>query len=98
MAPGEPGRPGHEKALPRVYLLARYGGPVDQLPQAADLPAAADVATARQALSCGPAAELIAATNDPLTWDRFWSNLTGAVERTSFRIPTDPDEAVRELC
>jgi arabinofuranosyltransferase len=98
MAPGEPGRPGHEKELPRVYLLARYGGPVDQLPQAADLPAAADVAAARQALSCGPAAELIAATNEPLTWDRFWSNLTGAVERTSFRIPTDPDEAVRELC
>jgi len=99
LAPGRPGRPGHEKDMPRAYLLARYGGAPSEIPPDPDLPhLSADTAAARQALACGPAAELVAATNDPLTWDRFWSNLTGAVDRTSFRIPSDPADAVRELC
>jgi arabinofuranosyltransferase len=98
MEPPPPGRPGHEKEYHLWWLLARYGAPEltepgTQGPTEPDL-----VAASREALSCGAVAELVAATNDPLTWNRFWANLTGSVERTSMRIPVDPFVAVEQYC
>jgi arabinofuranosyltransferase len=96
--PGPPGRPGHEKIFPAWYMLARYGSPDLAERQFEDLPAPDMIAASRRTLSCGPVAELIAATNDPMTWDRFWDNLLGAPERTSLRIPVDPFAAEQQFC
>ncbi len=57
-----------------------------------------EVAAARHALRCGALAELRAATRDPMTVDRFWSNLTGAIGRTRLEVPGDPFEAERKFC
>ncbi|RZU33020.1 hypothetical protein [Blastococcus saxobsidens] len=92
--PGPPVRAGHEKIYPEWYLLARYGADEPREGQVAP----ALVAAAREVLSCGEVAELIAATNDPLTWDRFWDNVRGSVQRTSLRIPADPEEARQRFC
>lgn len=87
------GRVGHDKRLPDTWIFADRGrGP---LPEGLD---PASVAAARRALGCGPLAELRAATRDPMTPGRFWHNITGSWERTSFRFPNDPVEAERELC
>ncbi|MET8688910.1 hypothetical protein ABZV77_32340 [Streptomyces sp. NPDC004732] len=87
------GRVGHDKRLPDEWIVAERG--------AADVPDGLDparVEAARRALRCGPLAELRTATRAPLTVGRFWHNLTGSVERTSFRFPNDPVRAERELC
>ena len=98
LEPGPLGRPGHEKVFPSWWLLARYGA--DDLATRAteNNPAPVIVAAARETLDCGAAAELVQATSGDLTWDRFWRNVTGAVARTSFRIPIAVDEAQQELC
>ncbi|MFI6941914.1 hypothetical protein ACIBI4_21795 [Streptomyces sp. NPDC050418] len=87
------GRVGHDKRLPDAWIIADRG--------AAELPRGTDplaVASARRALRCGALAELREATHAPLTVGRFVANLTGSVERTTFRFPTDPAVAERELC
>lgn len=95
---GEPGRPGHEKIYPAWYVLARYGAPELAERPFEDLPAPDMVAASRAALSCGDLAELLAATTEPMSWDRFWSNVAGAPDRTSLRIPVDPFAAERQFC
>ncbi|NGO76686.1 hypothetical protein G6045_13560 [Streptomyces sp. YC504] len=68
---------------------------------AGELPDGVDpsqVEAARRALRCGGLAELREATQAPLTTRRFLANLTGSFQRTGFRFPTDPAQAVRELC
>ncbi|SDK97843.1 hypothetical protein [Streptomyces indicus] len=89
----EGGRVGHDKHLPDAWVLADRGA--GELPEGVD---PLQVAAARRALECGPLAELRAATREPLTVRRFLANLAGSVERTSFRFPTDPAVAARELC
>ncbi|MFH8986753.1 hypothetical protein [Streptomyces sp. NPDC017940] len=86
-------RVGHDKWLPDEWIFADRG--------AGALPAGfrpERVAAARRALRCGALAELRAATRAPLTPGRFLDNVTGAVERTSFRFPNDPVRAERRLC
>lgn len=95
---GPPGRPGHEKIYPAWYLLARYGSPELARRQVGDLPAVDLVAASRTALACGDLAELVEATTEPLTWERFRENVVGAPDRTSLRIPIDPFAAERRFC
>ena len=101
LEPQPEGRPGHEKAMPLLWFWARYG--VD-LPTAPPAPEAVGRVTAprvnaaRDALGCGDLAELVAATSDPMSWGRFWDNLTGAVDRTSLRIPAAAHEARDLFC
>lgn len=79
------GRIGHNKNLPIDWVGAQsqalksgpYLNPV--------LLAAAD-----RALQCPQTRELVDSYRAPLTADRFWNNLTGAVARSSYRISRDP--------
>ncbi|WP_433557479.1 hypothetical protein ACQPWY_00565 [Pseudonocardia xinjiangensis] len=81
------GRIGHDKDLPPEWFLADAGvtdtGFVDP----------GGVAAARTALACPRTQELLDSVRAPLTAQRFWDNLTGAWERTSYRYPRDPRAA-----
>jgi arabinofuranosyltransferase len=101
LEPGPPGRAGHEKVMPISWFWARFS---DQFPerQSPD-PALGEVTpagldAAREALACGDLAELIDATQEPMSWGRFGNNLTGARERTAVRVPLDPIEARERFC
>jgi arabinofuranosyltransferase len=78
------GRIGHDKDLPPEWFLADSGsagtGFVDP----------AGTAAARAALACPGTRELLESYRAPLTAERFWRNLTGAVERTAYRYDRDP--------
>jgi arabinofuranosyltransferase len=58
----------------------------------------AEVAAARRALDCGAIREIREATEEPLTIGRFFSNITGALGRTTLVIPRNAKAAVREFC
>jgi arabinofuranosyltransferase len=90
MQPGPPGRPGHEKIMGWDWVLARYADPT-----AGDPPT---TVAARAALRCGRLKDLVEAVDDPLTPGRFLENLTGAMGRTSLRIPTLPQQADAAFC
>jgi len=59
---------------------------------------AAKVDAARAALQCGELRDLVESTEAPLTVDRFWSNLTGAIGRTRLVVPMDEAAAERTFC
>lgn len=93
------GRPGHEKWLPAAWVIAEYGDPADFTNLSASSGvSSADVLAARHALSCGQLRDLMDSVDQPMSLGRFWSNLVGAVTRTSLRIPADPMAAEREFC
>ena len=97
----QPGHVGHEKLLPWWWLLANYGDPGADGRQPFDPPnitTPEKIAAARHALGCGALAELLASVREPLTWSRFWTNLSGVVGRTRLVIPADPFEAERKFC
>ena len=83
------GRPGHEKWLVPEWFLARFSG---------SPPASPKVADAKAALGCGDLAELLRATEAPLTWGRFWRNVALAPRLNAFRFSPDPSAARAELC
>ncbi len=91
---GDPnGRPGHTKWVDPAWVVAEYS----DVTQAPGIPAA-QLAAAREALSCGPLAELDQATTAPLTGGRFVSNLVHSLTLTTFRFSPDPVAAEQELC
>jgi arabinofuranosyltransferase len=90
----ERGRPGHEKALPLPWVIARFGDPAT-VPQHVD---AAAVDAVRRALGCGALAELEAATTDRLTPARFVRNIRAAIRLRELRIPSDPGAADARFC
>jgi arabinofuranosyltransferase len=81
------GRPGHEKELNDVWILARFA----QAPP----PAAS---SAVDALSCGGLQQILAGIDEPLTVQRFLDNIRVAIAQRSLRIPADPNEARAMLC
>jgi arabinofuranosyltransferase len=81
------GRIGHDKELPTPWDVVD-AGVVD--PPGFD---PADIAAARAALACPRTQEVLASVRAPLTIERFWANLVGAAERTSYRYPRDAREA-----
>ena len=85
--------PGHRKFEDEPWIFA-----LETKPGFSGQAAPQEVSAARQALRCGSLAELLAATDAPLTVDRFWSNLTGAVGRTRLVVPRDPRDARRKFC
>jgi len=81
------GRPGHEKELNDLWILARFA----QTPP----PAARSAA---DALSCGGLQQVLAGIEGPLTMRRFVANVRLAITQRRLRIPADPDEARATLC
>lgn len=107
------GLPGHEKAIPEYWTVARLtaqssnvfprafpiGWPRD--PRTEGLgpgPFARQVESARAALRCGAIRRLERAARAPLTARRFLSNVLHSWENTRLRIPADADEARRRFC
>ena len=88
-ATGVPGgRIGHDKDLAPEWFLADAGvvgdtGFVDPT----------RVQAAREALACPRTVEMLDSYRAPLTLDRFWQNLTGSLDRTSYRYPREAVEA-----
>jgi arabinofuranosyltransferase len=80
-------------------VLAEYADPA-AIAAMHDIPDAsnAQVLAARHALHCGALADLMNSVDAPLTFGRFWDNLTGSVDRTSLRVPGDPFVAERQFC
>ena len=92
-----PTRPGHEKHLPRDWVLARYAAPASPV-GAASLERDPGVVAARRALRCRPLADLVKGTTGKLSTRRFFANMAYAVRERSLRFDRDPRVAVRELC
>lgn len=76
---------------PVVWAMARY--------TAADVhPDDQALNDARATLACGDIPTLLAAISEPLTVQRFLTNLALAPKLTMLRIPVDPAQARAELC
>ncbi|MCY7343952.1 MAG: hypothetical protein LH603_19485 [Pseudonocardia sp.] len=82
------GRIGHDKDLPPEWFVADAAIPGDT-----GFVDPAGVAQARAALSCPRTRELLDSVRAPLTPERFWRNLAGSWERTSYRYPREPGAA-----
>ena len=90
LAPDAQYRVGHAYK-PVVWAMARY--------TAADVhPDDKQLNDARAALACGDIPALISAVSEPLTPQRFVSNLMLAPKLTLLRIPVDPAQARAALC
>jgi arabinofuranosyltransferase len=93
---------GHQKLLPVVWNIALYTDARDDnriLPLVRDMGISpGSLAAARHTLRCGAVKELLDAESAPLTFDRFFDNLTGAMGRSSLTIPADPRQAERKFC
>jgi arabinofuranosyltransferase len=90
--------PGHRKLLTAETHLSRITEPDALIPSDAIPYSPAKLALAREVLHCGVVAELIDATEAPLTPGRFLRNLVGAPARTFLVIPREPVIARAELC
>ncbi|MGH3436293.1 MAG: hypothetical protein ACRDRN_07470 [Sciscionella sp.] len=93
------GRPGHEKWLPVAWVIASYAAPsaIATMPENHGA-TRAQVLAARHALSCGALKQMVTSVDQPMSIGRFWHNLTGAITRTSMRVPADPFAAQRQFC
>lgn len=90
LSPPEDTRAGHSQEVPEAWHLARYAEPSpDEEPAVTD---------ARAALGCGELAELREAVTAPMTWGRFWDNVTSAPQLTTLEVPGDPAEAREAFC
>jgi arabinofuranosyltransferase len=92
-----PTRTGHEKHLPRDWVLARYAAPATAA-DAVRLERDPGVAAARRALRCPPLKQLVRATTAELDAGRFFANMGYALRERSLRFSRDPRLAVDEVC
>ena len=88
----EAGRAGHEKTLPQVWIHARYAN----FEEISDPPA--DLQVAVETLHCGDVAALIKAVEEPMSLQRFASNIGLSWRLTSLRIHPDPVIARQNIC
>lgn len=89
-------RPGHEKALPLEWVIARFAD--FDTSEGRRLAAVPAVASARRALRCGNTRRLLQAVESPLTLRRFVSNLGLAWRLHGFRLDPEPERAERQSC
>jgi arabinofuranosyltransferase len=92
-------RPGHEKWLPPAWVLGEYADPaaIRDMTDRKEVTKTQALA-ARHALSCAGLKELMDSVNQPMSFARFWRNLTGSLARTNLRIPGDPLVAEGLFC
>lgn len=95
ITPTRPGVSGHEKKLPRAWVLADYADPQASMGRPRSRAA---VAAAGRAMRCGELAELLESVRAPMTPRRFWANLKGSWRRTWLVIPADPRDAEAKFC
>jgi arabinofuranosyltransferase len=84
-------RPGHEKSIGPVWMVARFGlpsGPSSSQP----------VSDARQALTCAPLSSYLHAITAPLSFSQAVANFAHSFSYTSMSFSADPTQAVRQLC
>jgi arabinofuranosyltransferase len=86
----ERGRPGHEKELSESWMRARFAEPSPNDPS--------DVLSARAALGCGAAAELLSSIEGALSFGTFLRNIARAPAHHRLRLPVDPFVAEAHLC
>jgi arabinofuranosyltransferase len=104
--------PGHEKLLPRPWIIARLFAPDAQVSQSA-LPSGSvfalipsttgvafdnEVLWARAALQCPALRQLNRDTTAHLSFTRFLGNIVDAFANTRLRVPPDPETAYHKLC
>lgn len=94
-APGTPAEVFDEIQAERAESSTFYG-PLIPITTGDEL--AEEISWARAALECEPLAEFVAAPSRPLSMSTFWSNFTGAFERTRMRIPAEPQAAYEKFC
>jgi len=105
------GYPGHEKRLPAPWAAAIVTAsntnpradefrwtPVTTTPPDPTLPFEQQVALARTALQCPAVHDLLRSTDSHLTIGLFFSNIVHSFSRTKLRIPSNPRDAVAQLC
>ena len=90
LALGTRGRPGHERLLGEVWMIARFAAPAGDDPER--------VRQARAALGCGRLRDLLRAIESPLTAGRFVRNVGQAWSLDRLSIPADPAEAAAAFC
>jgi arabinofuranosyltransferase len=92
----DPDQPVDTDLIRTPSLIAdRTGTAIDK--DQTDSELVADIAAARQALSCPGVERLSRVTSDPLTAGRVLHNFTDAFRLNGLRIPSDPEEAA-DLC
>ena len=84
------GRPGHEKRMMNVWVAARFAKPLPEEPQSLRI--------AREVLECAPLVQLDRALTQPMSWERFWTNVRLARAFHALRIDPNPSRARQELC
>jgi arabinofuranosyltransferase len=89
-------RIGHEKRFPALWDIADAGQGDWDRDGHASVAAPEQIESARAALRCPEIAEILDSVREPLTFGRFWANLTGAVQRSGVRFSRDP--AIAERC
>jgi arabinofuranosyltransferase len=89
------GRSGHEKRFPGLWEIADSGDwqrvltDWDSRGQTSGV-GLNQIEQARAALRCPEIADILTSVRAPLTFARFWDNLTGAVHRSGVRFSRDP--------
>lgn len=82
-------RAGHKKVIPMTLVEARH---------AADPRARTQTMAARHGVECGDVAELVAATEQPLTLQRFLTNLAIAPKVTRLEVPSSGTDMETKFC
>jgi arabinofuranosyltransferase len=89
------GRSGHEKRFPALWEIADSGAGNWDTRGQASVASPNQIDRARAALRCPEIADILASVREPLTFGRFWDNLTGAVHRSGIRFSRDPGVSSR---
>lgn len=89
---------GHQKLLPPAWNIALYVDPKAYASIPPNFATIQQINAARHTLECGDVKELLESVTEPMSLDRFWKNLTGAMDRTKLRIPSDPIKAEQKFC
>jgi len=90
------GRPGHEKLVSPLWMLARFGEPpTTNVPSWTSIQ---QVKAARSALACQPLSGYLRAITSPLSLGQVIDNFEHSLTWTSMSFSSDPIAAKRQLC